>query len=81
MPTIDTFEDLRGRALALLASERRAMHTGELAQLLQAKTSEVHTAMHPAYQTGKVHFSSSEGWSIAPPFTPLQPHDDNQGSL
>jgi hypothetical protein len=66
MSTIDQHEALRQRVIELLTREQRAMHTGELAGLLQVKTHQIQTAMHSAHQTGKVWFVSSEGWSLPP---------------
>lgn len=77
----DPVEALRRRILELLARENRAMHTGMIAGALRVLTHQVQTALHHPYQTGKVHFTSSEGWSLAQPLTILHPPDNRQGAL
>ena len=74
-------ERIRAGVFEILKREGRAMHTGELAALVKATTSEVHTAMHHPHQTGKVHFTSSGGWDLAPTFTPIESPDARQSTL
>ncbi len=80
MSFADPYEELRKRIFELLAREGRAVHTGEIANSLQVTPSQVHTAMHHAYQTGKAHFVSSEGWSLPVACRP-ESSSDIQGSL
>lgn len=63
---MEDLDTLRDRALKLLEDERRAMHTGDMATRLGVPTHKVHGAMHVPLMRGRVWFSSSEGYSLAP---------------
>jgi hypothetical protein len=75
----DPDEALRAQIFKLLATEARAMHSGEIALLLKVATHRIFTAMHHPQQTGKVRFISSEGWSLPP--APEKSRDAGQREL
>jgi hypothetical protein len=66
MTTTNPTEILRQRALERLAQEGRAIHTGTLAAQLGVPTHQVQLALHHPHQTGKVRFTSSDGWELMP---------------
>jgi hypothetical protein len=75
----DPLDALRERIFELMAQEQRPMHTSTLAGALGVLTHQVQTALHHPYQTGKVQFSSSEGWTLPRP--PARQPDGQQDSL
>jgi DNA-binding IclR family transcriptional regulator len=72
-----TLDALRDRAIDLLSREKRAMHTGELAQMLGVLTHQVHSALHHRLQNGTLWFSSSDGYQL-PPASASRNADDKQ---
>jgi cytidylate kinase len=78
----NNYAEIRERALEILRREKRAIHSGELAQLLQVPTHQVHVVMQQPLVDRAVRFSSSEGWDIVAPYTLIETRqDDGQRSL
>lgn len=62
--TNDGLDVLRAQIVQLLAHEKRAMHTGDIAVRLQLATHQVHSALHLPMMRLEVGFSSSEGYRL-----------------
>jgi hypothetical protein len=73
--------NIRQRAIALLRTQKRAIHTGELATLLEVPTHQVQLALHEPLRDNAVRFSSSEGWDLVQPQALMQTRDGGQGTL